>query len=103
MSTCRTSAALDVFITPTYMDSLLHLFHELKDPRLLVQAAFPVEAPRAERETVLMRQVRQIADLDDCVLQMGRDDGEIFLVQRDEPQRFHDADLPSCPASRSKR
>ena len=32
-----------------------------------------------------------IADPHDRVLQMGRDDREVLLVERNEPQEFHDA------------
>jgi hypothetical protein len=31
---------------------------------------------------------------------VGGNDGEIFLVERNQPQRFHDATQPSCPACR---
>ena len=33
----------------------------------------------------------EIADPHDRVLQMGRDHREVLLVERDEPQKFHDA------------
>ena len=40
---------------------------------------------------MLLRQQGEIADPDDRVLQMGRDHREILLVERNEPQKFHDA------------
>jgi hypothetical protein len=61
----------------------------------LVEAALPVEAPGAEREAMLLRQQSEIADPHDRVLQMGRDHREVLLVERNEPQKFHDAPRPS--------
>ena len=60
-------------------------------PGRLVEAALPVEAPGAEREAMLLREQSEIADPHDRVLQMGRDHREVLLVERNEPQKFHDA------------
>ena len=57
--------------------------------RRLIIAALPIEAACNEREAPLVGQKGQIANAYDSILQVGGNDGEIFLIEGDKPQEFH--------------
>ena len=57
--------------------------------RRLVRPRLPVEAPGNEREAPLLRQEGEIADANDRILQMRRDDREVFRIEGDELQEVH--------------
>ena len=55
----------------------------------LPRRGLPVEPVEAEHQALLRRPPDDVADLDDGVLQMGRDDLDVVLVERNEFQRVH--------------
>jgi hypothetical protein len=57
--------------------------------RHVVGAAFPIEPPSDEGEPPFLRQKGEIPDADDGVLEMGRDDREVFRVKGDKSQEIH--------------
>jgi hypothetical protein len=51
--------------------------------------ALPVEPARHKGELTLAGQKGEIADANDGVLKVRRDDREVFVVQSGEPQKLH--------------
>src|SRR5665213_1984807 len=60
---------------------------------------FPSETVHAEGEAALLRQIEHVADLEDGVLYIGRENCEVFLVDGGEPERVgfgHGGVFPCC-------
>ena len=49
----------------------------------------PDEAVHGQHETLGRRQEFEVADLQDGVLDMGRDDAQVLVVERDELESVH--------------
>jgi len=52
-------------------------------------ARFPVEPVQAEHQPLFLGQPDDVRDFDDGILQVGRDDFDIVLVERNELERLH--------------
>jgi hypothetical protein len=61
-------------------------------PGWLARVRLPIETARDDGKAPLFAKVGKVAHADDRVLEVGRDDGEVFLVESDEAQQIHGAD-----------